>query len=118
MRLRTALPIVALMLGSTLAASQAGQQPASQRPTFRGGVARVSVAATVRDGRGRPVTNLTAADFTLYDNGKPREILDFSREEAPVGLALLVDVSGSMNVASKRAAALETSRLLVESLDR
>jgi Ca-activated chloride channel family protein len=94
----------------------AAQQPATQRPVFRAGVTRVAVAATVRDGRGRPVANLTQADFELYDNGQKREILDFSRDEAPVGLGLLVDVSGSMNVAAKRAAALETSRLLVQAL--
>ncbi len=52
----------------------------------------------------------------MYDNGQRREILDFSRDEAPVGLGLLVDVSGSMNVAAKRAAAIETARLLVQSL--
>ncbi|HXT70931.1 MAG TPA: VWA domain-containing protein [Vicinamibacterales bacterium] len=118
MRLRTALPIVVVLLGSTLAADQAVQQPASQRRVFRGGVARVSVAATVRDGRGRPVTDLTASDFDLFDNGQRREIVDFSRDEAPVGIGLLVDVSGSMDVAAKRAAALETSRLLVQSLDK
>jgi Ca-activated chloride channel homolog len=94
----------------------AAQQPAQGRPVFRAGVARVAVAATVRDSRGRPVANLTQADFELYDNGQKREILDFSRAEAPVGLGLLVDVSGSMNVAAKRAAALETSRLLVQAL--
>ena len=77
----------------------AAEQPAQQRPVFRAGVARVSVAATVRDGRGKPVTNLTQGDFELYDNGQRREILDFSRAAAPVGLGLLVAVSGSMNVA-------------------
>lgn len=108
--------IALVALSSPLAAARTQQKPADQRPVFRGGVTRVSVAATVRDGRGRPVTNLTASDFDLYDNGQRREILDFSRDEAPVGLGLLVDVSGSMNVAAKRAAAIETARVLVQSL--
>jgi Ca-activated chloride channel family protein len=90
---------------------------AQQRPPRSSGP--VSTAsrwqATVRDGRGSPVANLTQADFELYDNGQKREILDFS-ETSAVGLGLLVDVSGSMNVAAKRAAALETSRLLVQAL--
>jgi Ca-activated chloride channel family protein len=116
MRTTAAALIAVIALGSQLAAARTQQKPADQRPTFRGGVTRVSLAATVRDGRGRPVTNLTAGDFDLYDNGQRREILDFSRDEAPVGLGLLVDVSGSMNVAAKRAAAIETARLLVQSL--
>src|ERR1044072_916102 len=114
MRPYAGLPIpAAAALGGPLA----GSQP-PERPTFRGGVARVSLAATVRDSRGRPVTNLTATDFDLFDNGQRREILDFSRAEAPVALGLLADVSGSMNVAAKRAAALETAKLLVQVLGK
>ena len=113
MRTTAAVLLVVVSVATPLVASQ---QTASQRPVFRAGVSRVAVAATVRDGKGRPVTNLTKTDFELYDNGQKREILDFSRAEAPVGLGLLVDVSGSMNVAAKRAAALETSRLLVQAL--
>src|SRR6187401_881839 len=106
----------ALLAVVAVATPLVAAQQSVQRPVFRSGVTRVAVAATVRDGRGRPVANLTQADFELYDNGQKREILDFSRDEAPVGLGLLVDVSGSMNVAAKRAAALETSRLLVQAL--
>jgi Ca-activated chloride channel family protein len=107
---------VTATLASPSVAGQESQTPATQRPTFRAGVARVTVAATVRDGRGRPVTNLTAADFTLFDAGVRKEILDFSRDAAPVNLGLLVDVSGSMNVAARRNSALETARLLVQPL--
>lgn len=115
MRLISATLIGVLTAGSVLSAQQ---NPASQRPVFKAGVSRVSVAATVRDSRGRPVTNLTASDFDLFDNGQPKAILEFSREQAPVGLGLLVDVSGSMNVAAKRAAAVQTSKLLIESLNK
>jgi VWFA-related protein len=88
-------------------------QPQEQRPVFKASVARVSVAATVRDRRGRPVTSLTQPDFTLYDNGEPAKILEFSRDAAPVGIALLADVSGSMDVAEKRAAAKEVTKQLL-----
>jgi Ca-activated chloride channel homolog len=113
MRTTAAVLLAVAAVATPLVASQ---QTTSQRPVFRAGVTRVAVAATVRDNKGRPVTTLTQADFELYDNGQKREILDFSRADAPVGLGLLVDVSGSMNVAAKRAAALETSRLLVQAL--
>src|SRR6185503_20022819 len=54
MRTLTAALIVVAVVGSPLMAQQ---PPAQQRPVFRSGVTRVSVAATVRDGHGRPVTN-------------------------------------------------------------
>jgi Ca-activated chloride channel family protein len=92
------------------------QQPPPQnepRPVFKSSVARVSLAATVRDRRGRPVTSLNVDDFHLFDNGRPAKILEFSRAQAPVGIALLTDVSGSMDVAEKRAASKETARQLL-----
>ena len=100
------------------AVQQPPQKPAEPRPVFRSGVARVSVAATVRDSRGRPVTDLTVKDFELYDDGQRKNIIEFSREQAPAGLGLLVDVSGSMHVAAKRDAALGTAKLLVQALTK
>ena len=94
-------------------AQQAPQEP---RPVFKSSVARVSLAATVRDRRGRPVTSLTVDDFHLLDNGRPTKILEFSRAQAPVGIALLTDISGSMDVAEKRAASKEIARQLIASL--
>jgi Ca-activated chloride channel family protein len=75
------------------------------RPTFRASVDRVTVNATVRTRRGRPVTDLKASDFELLDDGKPRPILEFRTDPTPVSLALLVDFSGSMDVAARRQAA-------------
>ena len=86
---------------------------AQDRPTFRAQVDRVAVAAVVRDQRGKPVTNLTAEDFQLFDRGRPTPIVDFRAGESPVSLALLADFSGSMDVARKRAAVREiTSHVL------
>ena len=91
-------------------------QQAEPRPTFRGGVTRVAVAATVRDKRGRPVTSLKAEDFSLLDSGQPREILEFSRDAAPVAVGLLADVSGSMEIGDKRVAMREVAHHLISSL--
>jgi Ca-activated chloride channel homolog len=85
------------------------QQPTDLRPTFRAAVDRVTVAATVRDRRGRPVTSLKAEDFHLLDNGQPRTILEFQRDAAPINLAILADVSGSMDVAFKRGTARQAA---------
>lgn len=83
------------------------------RPVFRAAVDRVTLAATVRDKRGRPVTTLKAEDFALLDAGQPQQILEFQRDAAPVSLAILADISGSMDVANKRAAAREAARQLL-----
>ncbi len=40
----------------------------------------VPVAVTVTDRHGRPVTDLKAADFRIWDNGQPRQVAYFARE--------------------------------------
>jgi Ca-activated chloride channel homolog len=74
---------------------RAQEQP---QATFRSGVEAVSVTASVRDDRGRVVRNLTKGDFEILDDGRRREIRDFFAGDAPVSLALLLDISGSMAV--------------------
>jgi VWFA-related protein len=69
---------------------------------FRSAVDVVSVAAVVRDRKGRFVSDLSRDDFTVVEAGELRRILDFRAEDnGPVKLALLVDVSGSMRVGGK-----------------
>ena len=56
----------------------------------------ISVACAVSSRAGAPVRNLTVADFTLNDNGQPREIRTAAPESGlPLTLALVADVSGS-----------------------
>jgi VWFA-related protein len=88
--------------------SQADQSP-TQVPTFRGGVSRVALGVTVRTRQGKQVTGLKQTDFELIDSGAPRAIGEFRTEESPVSIGLLVDFSGSMDVAAKRAAARENA---------
>jgi len=78
------------------------------RPVFRSGVDRVSLSVTVRTERGRHVSGLTRDDFTVLDNGEPREIINFRTEPTPVSIGLLVDFSGSMDVAARRSVARES----------
>ncbi len=56
----------------------------------------VRVAAVVRDHKGRFVRDLTARDFEIVDGGQTRPISDLQRDTAGVSLAVLFDVSGSM----------------------
>ena len=83
------------------------QEPVEgRRPTFRSSADLVSIQASVRDKRGRPLGGLTTADFEVRDNGQPRSILSLrSDSQSPVSVAVLVDMSGSMRVGSKIAMA-------------
>jgi len=50
----------------------------------------------VRDRKGRFVVDLSAGDFEILDDGQPRVIADLRRDLGAVSIALLFDVSGSM----------------------
>jgi Ca-activated chloride channel homolog len=71
-------------------------EPQEAMPTFRSSIELVRVSAFVRDRKGRFVTDLSKADFEVLENGRPRTIADFRHEQASLSLALLFDVSGSM----------------------
>jgi VWFA-related protein len=114
---RVAYSLVAVVLASqVLGAGRtlAAQDPQTPPPTFRTGVSRVAVAATVRDRKGRPVANLKAQDFELVDSGVSRKIAEFRSETTPVSLAMLVDDSGSMIVGRKREVAKAVAEHLVQ----
>lgn len=87
--------------GQTLVASQAAQDPQDPKLTFTATVARVPISAVVTDSKNRRVRTLSREDFEVFENGAPRNIVDFSvNERAPISIALLFDTSGSMAVGS------------------
>jgi VWFA-related protein len=90
---------VILCATALVTASVAGQQaaPPVQDPAavFRASADAVSVEASVRRER-RAVVGLTAADFTLLDNGVPQEITEVSYEKLPIDVTVLLDVSASV----------------------
>ena len=91
-----------LIIGATivtfvLAIQGAGAQ--GQVPpvaSFKASVDMVRIAAVVRDSKGRFVRDLTARDFEVMDEGRTRAISDLQRDLAGVSIAVLFDVSGSM----------------------
>jgi len=89
-----------LLIGvPALAAPQLPQQPGSPAPptaTFKSSVDLVRISAVVRDKKGRFVNDLTVRDFEVLDGGIMRPISEFRRDESGVSVALLFDVSGSM----------------------
>jgi Ca-activated chloride channel family protein len=59
-------------------------------------VEMVLVNVTVTDPDDRPMMDLQKDDFRLFENNVEQEILDFSHQDAPVSIGILIDMSGSM----------------------
>src|SRR5262245_16262691 len=100
------LMMLASVLFSTSLNSGATEAAVLQQPptvTFKSGIDLVQVSAIVRDKKGRFVQNLSAADFQVIDSGKPREISGFREDLTGVSVALLFDISGSMEARLKDA---------------
>ena len=76
---------------------QPGSQPqgGSQQPSFRAGVELVSMNVTVSEAN-RFVTDLMQDDFQVYEDGVKQDITLFNRTNLPIGLAVLMDTSASM----------------------
>ncbi len=79
---------------------KSAQPPAGGEEVDEGDVLRVetqlvSVPAVVTDKSGRPLSNLRAENFVLYEDGQPQQISNFATTEAPFEIALLLDTSGS-----------------------
>jgi VWFA-related protein len=68
---------------------------ARQQPVFRAAAEAVTVGVSVSRG-GRPVSDLTTADFEITDNGVPQTVSALSYEKLPVDTTILFDVSGSV----------------------
>lgn len=84
--------------------------------TFKSAVDLVRVSAVVRDKKGRFVRDLTASDFNVLDDGRTRPIADFRHDLAGVSVAVLFDVSGSME--ARFAKAREAASHLLSWLDK
>jgi Ca-activated chloride channel homolog len=99
--------VVLSVLGSSGLTGLAAQQPGGDPvPRFKSSADVVTIQAAVRNGKGRPVPGLTAADFEIRDNGQLRPVLSLRSDAgSPVSLAILVDMSGSMVISPKLAMA-------------
>jgi VWFA-related protein len=87
--LRTPLVVAALLL---IAITATGMQDSLQ---LRVDVQLTALDVYVDDATGKPVTNLNRKDFTILEDGQPREISSFESAEAPYNILLLFDRSSS-----------------------
>ena len=85
------MTVATLVLNSALAFGQA--PPVA---SFKSSVDLVRITAVVRDHKGRLVRDLSARDFEILEGISPRAIKDFRSDIAGVSIAVLFDVSGSM----------------------
>jgi len=84
---------------------------------FRSDVRMVNLVVTATNAEGRPVTELTPADFTVVEDGLEQEVSFAGSDDVPFNLAILLDLSGStkpdrlaMREAAKRFVSLARPR--------
>jgi VWFA-related protein len=78
MALWAGLSIAAVALVSARTPQQTTAAQTTQQPMFRSGTTIVPVDVRVLDKDGQPITNLTQADFTVFENGVPQQVVLFS----------------------------------------
>jgi len=72
-------PLVAVVFsGALLAQAPQAPPPDQAAPTFQAQTLLVPVDVRVVDGNGKPVTDLTQADFTILEDGVPQDIRHFA----------------------------------------
>ncbi len=96
MRTTALWALVVLMGVPDPATAQRGQK--KQQPSFNVEVNLVSLDVEVLDALKNPVLGLTAHDFVVKENGKPKEISNFAwMADRPVSLAMVLDTSAVSN---------------------
>ncbi|HEX3702863.1 MAG TPA: VWA domain-containing protein [Vicinamibacterales bacterium] len=85
-----------------------------QQPQFKAGVDVVRVDVSVTD-HGKPVRNLTGANFVVTDNGTSEPVASVTLERLPLRVVLVLDTSASVE-GSAMATLLDASRGLVGAL--
>jgi Ca-activated chloride channel family protein len=63
---------------------------------FRKDVDEVMLHATVVDDKQHIITNLERNAFTVFEDGKPQNIISFHHIDIPVAMGIVIDNSGSM----------------------
>ena len=88
---------LAILSASAMAQPKTQAEPATPPVvTFKSSVDLVRVSAVVRNRKGRFVNDMSVRDFEVLDGGQIRQISEFRHDESGVSIALLFDVSGSM----------------------
>jgi VWFA-related protein len=103
--------IARVAIAFTLVLSVVAQDPSFR---IRVNVPVVSLEAVVLNSNGRPVTTLKRQDFSIFEDGAPREIQNFSSVESPYSILLLFQ--NTVNVLSQRPFMADASNKFLETL--
>jgi Ca-activated chloride channel family protein len=111
MRLRTTA--FALLVLSAPLLAQAPQRPPL---TFEVGIEVINLNLSVTDARSNFVTDLVEKDFSVFEDGIRQDLSLFTHENLPISMAVLIDVSASMDekLPQARAAAARLLKTLRE----
>jgi Ca-activated chloride channel family protein len=93
---RSAVLLTIAVIGLVVSVSGQQTQPPVQPPSFRSGVELVSLNVTVADSQLRYATDLDQTEFRVFEDGIQQDVTYFNRSNLPIGLALLMDTSASM----------------------
>ena len=94
--MRSLFLISTLLFASVTASVITWAQPAEAPIVFKSDVALVRVDAQVLDSTNHAITSLRAQDFEIRDEGRVREVKNFAKENMPIDVLFLLDVSSSM----------------------
>ncbi len=108
MKLRSAS--ATLVLGAAPLLAQTPQRP----PTFEVGIEVINLNLSVTDGRNNYVTDLGEKDFAVFEDGIRQELSFYTHENLAISMAVMIDVSASMDekLPQARAAALRLLKTL------
>jgi Ca-activated chloride channel homolog len=90
----TCLPLLSQV---GLAAATGLDNSVTTPPWFRGESALVLVPVSVIDRSGGPVVTLSEKNFQLTDNGRRQKVSYFWKDDAPLSVAIIVDLSSRMS---------------------
>lgn len=91
--------------------------PAQAQARFESRTDLVVLSATAVDGKGRPVRDLRADEFRVFEEGRPQRIRHFvGGPGVPARVLLLVDASGSMNSEMKTTSGRMAAYQLLDAL--
>jgi len=93
-RCRT-LPSVTVGLLTVLFIMVASSAVRAQDEVIKTDTSLVQLSVGVVDKQGHPITNLSANDFVIFEDGVRRPIVHFEPTDAPFSLVMMLDTSGS-----------------------
>jgi VWFA-related protein len=79
------------------APAAAGGEEVGEDDVVRVETELVFVPTVVTDRTGRPITNLRAEDFAVFEDGERKDITNFSTPEAPITVAMVMEYSNLTN---------------------